>query len=122
MYAYTGFYKNKRITIMAHGMGCPSVGIYSYELFKFYDVNTIIRIGSCGSYVKQAPVGSVIVCKEAYSESNYAKELGIKVPKNKILKASINTLNTYIKIANKLKLNILVGKIFSSDCFYSDMT
>lgn len=118
MYAYTGFYKNKKITIMAHGMGQPSIGIYSYELFKFYDVQTIIRIGSCGSYVKQAPIGSVIVCKEVFSESIYAKELGIDVPKNKILKASQSILNSFIETANILNKDIIVGKIHSSDCFY----
>ena len=51
MYAYTGLYKGKEITVMAHGMGMPSMGIYSYELYKFYDVEEIIRIGSCGAYI-----------------------------------------------------------------------
>lgn len=56
MYAYTGKYKNKQLTVMAHGMGIPSMGIYSYELYKFYDVSTIIRIGSCRSIYKRAKI------------------------------------------------------------------
>ena len=61
IYAYTGTYKNKKITIMASGMGMPSIGIYSYELFKFYDVENIIRIGSAGSYVKDLNVYDVVL-------------------------------------------------------------
>ena len=52
MYAYTGYYKNKRVTVMGHGMGIPSIGLYTYELYNFYDVDNIIRIGSCGSFNK----------------------------------------------------------------------
>ena len=73
MYAYTGYYKNKRVTVMAHGMGNPSVGIYTYELFKFYDVDEIIRIGSCGATTDKIKLRDVILVNSSYSDSNYAK-------------------------------------------------
>lgn len=71
MYAYTGFYKGKRITVMGHGMGIPSMGIYSYELFKFYDVDYIIRIGSCGAYVPALNLLDIVLSDKVFSESNY---------------------------------------------------
>jgi len=73
MYAYTGEYKGKRITVMAHGMGNGSIGIYSYELYKFYDVDKIIRIGSCGAYKEGLKLLDVILAENAYSEGAYAK-------------------------------------------------
>ena len=73
MYAYTGYYKNKMITVMAHGMGNPSIGIYSYELFKFYDVDNIIRIGSAGALTDKIKLKSILLAEKVYSKSNYAK-------------------------------------------------
>ena len=73
MYAYTGTYKGKEITVMGHGMGIPSVGIYTHELFKFYDVDCIIRIGSCGAYVPSLNLKDIIVVNEGYSESTFAE-------------------------------------------------
>ena len=67
MYAYTGFYKGKKITIMASGMGMPSMGIYSYELFKFYNVQNIIRIGSCGGYLPKLKLFDIILAKNVFS-------------------------------------------------------
>ena len=75
MYAYTGFYKGKRVTVMGHGMGMPSIGIYAYELYKLYDVKEIIRIGSCGGYLKEEKLFDIILSTEAYSESNFALTL-----------------------------------------------
>ena len=72
MYAYTGFYKGKQITIMASGMGMPSMGIYSYELYKFYDVQNIIRIGSCGGYSPDLKLFDIILSEQSFSESNFA--------------------------------------------------
>lgn len=72
MLAYTGLYKGKRISVMAHGMGMPSVGIYSYELYKFYDVENIIRIGSCGGYIKELDLFDVVLADDVYTEGNYA--------------------------------------------------
>ena len=75
MYAYTGTYKGKELTIMAHGMGMPSVGIYTYELFKFYNVENIIRIGSCGAYKPELKLFDIILSENVFSESNYALTL-----------------------------------------------
>ena len=72
MYAYTGTYKGKELSVMAHGMGMPSMGIYSYELFKFYDVENIIRIGSCGAYIPELKLFDIVLSKNAFSEGNYA--------------------------------------------------
>ncbi len=72
MLAYTGLYKGKKISVMAHGMGMPSVGIYSYELYKFYDVENIIRIGSCGGYIKELDLFDVVLADDVYTEGNYA--------------------------------------------------
>ncbi len=72
MYAYTGKYKGKEISVMAHGMGMPSMGIYCYELYKFYNVENIIRIGSCGGYSKDLKLFDVILSESAYTEGNFA--------------------------------------------------
>lgn len=72
MYAYTGMYKGNRITVMAHGMGMASMGIYCYELYKFYDVDTIIRIGSCGAYKDELKLLDTLLVNKVYTESNFA--------------------------------------------------
>jgi purine-nucleoside phosphorylase len=119
MYTYTGTYKNKRVTVMAHGMGMPSIGIYSYELFTFYNVNTIIRVGSAASFTKELKLGEIVVAGKAYSESIYAKDLAVKVPSNRILKATNETLNLCIRTAKQLKIKPHVGKVLCDDVFYS---
>ena len=73
MYGYTGTYQGRPISVMGSGMGMPSIGIYSYELFKFYDVDNIIRIGSAGSYTEKAKLFDVVLSTGAVSESNYAR-------------------------------------------------
>ena len=73
IFAYTGTYKGKKVTVMASGMGMPSIGIYSYELFKFYDVDTIIRIGSAGAYTDELNLYDVVLVDGSYSESTFAK-------------------------------------------------
>lgn len=72
MFAYTGFYKGKRLTVMASGMGMPSMGIYAYELYKFYDVQTIIRIGSCGAYVPDLKLFDIVLSDKCFTEGNFA--------------------------------------------------
>ena len=120
MLAYTGEYKGKRITVMGHGMGIPSVGIYSYELFKFYDVDAIIRIGSCGSYKKDVKVLDVLLVDNAYSESTYALvQSGFTGNMTK----SSDALNEKIKeTAKEMNLDVRFSNIHSSDVFYSDTT
>jgi purine-nucleoside phosphorylase len=72
IYAYTGEYKGKKVTIMASGMGMPSIGIYSYELYKFYDVDNIIRIGTCGAYKSNVKIYDTILVDDVYSDSSFA--------------------------------------------------
>ena len=113
---YTGLYKGKRVSVMASGMGCPSIGIYSHELFNFYDVENIIRIGSAGSYTDKAKLFDVVLANGAVSESNYARvqsgfEGDITLPSqilNDKLRAS----------ATRQGIPLIEGNIHSSDVFY----
>lgn len=117
MLGYTGYYNNKEVTVMGHGMGMASIGIYSYELFAFYDVDVIIRVGSAGSYTKDINVGDLVLTKKAYSESTYAKYIGIEA-KDSTLEGS-DELNDVIRktaIENNIKLTDVV--VHSSDIFY----
>lgn len=117
MLAFTGTYKDKKISVMGHGMGIPSIGIYSYELYKFFNVDTIIRIGSAGSYKKEVNVGSVALVKEAISESTYASLLNIKVDNNLLYPS--HEINKIIEETSKeLKINLLNIRAHSSDVFY----
>lgn len=120
MYGYTGKYKGKWISVMGSGMGMPSIGIYSYELYKFYDVDVIIRIGSAGSYVSRLNVYDTVLITEAYSESTFAKTaFNIR---SKKLKSSKAVNNKLIKAANKLNIELKPAICHSSDVFYSDIT
>lgn len=116
MYAYTGTYKGKELTVMAHGMGMPSVGIYSYELYKFYDVENIIRIGSCGGYSSDLKLFDVILCESVFSESNYA--LTLNNDDCHIISAS-KELNNIIESTTN---NLVKGNTVCSDCFDLYMT
>ena len=118
IYAYTGKYNDKFVTIMASGMGMPSIGIYSYELYKFYDVDNIIRIGSCGSYTLDLDLYDVILVNECYSDSSYAKvQNGCN---NNIMHAN-NALNFYLKeSADNLNIPITIANVYSSDVFYKE--
>lgn len=115
MLAYTGYYKNKRLTIMASGMGNASMGIYSYELYKFYDVENIIRIGSCGAYSPKLNVYDVLLVNSCYSESTYG--LVQNGDTDNILYSS-SDLNDKIL---KLGYNIIVGRVHSCDAFYNNL-
>lgn len=114
--AYTGKYKGKEVTIMASGMGMPSIGIYSYELFKFYDVDNIIRVGTCGAYTKDLNVFDIILVNDAFSNSSYAKEQN--GCEDHIMHSS-STLNFYLReAAENLNIPITIANIHSSDVFY----
>ncbi len=120
MYAYTGTYKGKELTIMAHGMGMPSVGIYTYELFKFYDVENIIRIGSCGAYKPELKLFDIILTKNVFSESNYALTLNND---NCHIVSSNRDLNSIIEdTAKDSNINIVLGNTVCTDCFDVYMT
>ena len=116
---YTGFYKGKEITVMASGMGCPSMGIYSYELFHFYDVERIIRIGSVGSFTKNLNLYDLVLVESSYSDSNYAY-IQSGEQKNQLCPSS--HLNQKIEMTSKkLHQNITKGTIYCTDVFYCDV-
>jgi len=120
MYAYTGTYKGKEITVMAHGMGMPSIGIYSYELYKVYGVENIIRIGSCGAYFPELKLFDIVLSEKVFSESNFA--LTLNNEDCHIVEAD-STLNNIIKeTANETNINIHLGNTVCTDCFDVYMT
>ena len=116
IHGYTGEYRGKRVSVMASGMGMPSIGIYSYELFKFYDVENIIRIGSAGSYTDKAKLFDVVLATGAVSESNYARvqsgfDGNVTLPSQ--------SLNDKLRAsAAKQGIPLIEGNIHSSDVFY----
>ena len=113
---YTGLYKGKRVSVMASGMGCPSIGIYSHELFNFYDVENIIRIGSAGSYTDKAKLFDVVLATGAYSESNYAVTQSGDTDDIQTPSVALNdALRASAKAAG---IPLIEGNIHSSDVFY----
>ena len=118
IYAYTGTYKGKEITVMASGMGMPSIGIYSYELYKEYNVENIIRVGTSGSYTDKLKIYDVVLVDGCYSESSYAKtQNGCE---DNMMYAN-DTLNFYIKqAANEFNIPITIANVHSSDVFYKE--
>ena len=115
IYAYTGTYKGMKITVMASGMGMPSMGIYSYELFKFYDVENIIRLGSCGAYTPDLQLLDLILVDKTYTESNFAFTLNHD---NCHIVEPSSELNSIIsKTASNLNINITHGTTLCSDVF-----
>ena len=120
MYAYTGIYKGKEITVMGHGMGIPSVGIYTHELFAFYDVDCIIRIGSCGAYVEKLNLKDIILVNESYSESTFAEIYNGEKEHSIEAKSSCN--DVILETAKEMNLNVVQGNVHSSDVFYSSTT
>ena len=120
IFAYTGKYKGKELTIMASGMGMPSMGIYCYELFKFYDVENIIRIGSCGSFVPELNMFDIVLSKSIYSESNFALTFNNE---NCHIVDSNSELNNIIKeTALKTDIKIVEGNTICNECFDPYMT
>ena len=120
MFAYTGKYKGKEISVMAHGMGMPSIGIYSYELYKVYNVDNIIRIGSCGAYKPELKLFDIILSEAVFSESNYALTLNnehchIAYPSPSLNEVIKNT-------AHENCISVAVGNTVCSDCFDFYMT
>lgn len=115
---YTGTWKGVPVTVMASGMGMPSIGIYSYELYKEYGVENIIRIGSAGSYVKSLHVYDVVLATGAYSESSYALTQSGYEKDTTYPSVALN--DKIIDAAEKLGINIQQGLIHSSDVFYRE--
>lgn len=119
-YAYTGKYKGKEITVMASGMGMPSMGIYSYELFKIYDVENIIRIGSCGAYSPDLKLFDIILADNVFSESNFA--LTFNNDNCHIINSNKDLNSTIIETAAENNVSLFTGNTVCTDCFDLYMT
>jgi purine-nucleoside phosphorylase len=116
MLGYTGTYKGKRISVMGGGMGMPSIGIYSYELFNFYEVDNIIRIGTAGSMNENVKVRDVVIALGASTNSNYAAQYCL--PGTFAPIASYDLVSSAVEEAKEKNINAVVGNILSSDTFY----
>ena len=118
MYAYTGFYKNKRVTVMGSGMGIPSMGIYSYELYKFYNVENIIRVGTAGAYTADLNLYDILLVKSSYSKSSYAK---VQANIDDHILYSNESLNEKIrKTALDMQIDLKECQVCSSEAFYNE--
>ena len=115
---FTGYYKGKRVSVMASGMGQPAIGIYSYELFNFYDVQNIIRVGSAGSYSKDLHVRDIILAQAACTNGNYAAQY--RLPGTFAPIADFGLLKKAVDVCEKKGVRYAVGNIYSSDTFYED--
>lgn len=115
---YTGYYNGKRVSVMASGMGQPSIGIYSYELFNFYGVKNIIRIGSCGSFDKDLHARDIIIAMGACTNGNFAAQYNL--PGTFCPIADFNLVRRAADECEKAGVNFKVGNILSSDVFYDD--
>lgn len=117
--AYTGYYKGKKVTIFSSGMGNPSMGIYSYELYSVYNVENIIRVGSCGAFRKDLNLYEIILVENSYSPSTYYYELTKE--NNRILPGNKFLNNEIKKTASKLNIKINLGNVYCTDVFYNDV-
>ena len=115
-YAYTGYFNGKLVTIMSSGMGMGSIGIYSYELFKIYNVKRIIRIGTCGSYTNDLKVYDTILATSVYTDSNF--EFVQTGTENNILQGFSALNDKLIQSSKELGIDLKTGVIHSSDVFY----
>jgi purine-nucleoside phosphorylase len=119
MLGFTGWYQGKRISVMGSGMGMPSIGIYSYELFKFYDVNAIIRVGSCGAYTDALNLYDVLLASSAWSESSYACTQS-QDHTDEYTYPSKELNQALVEAAHSLNIPLTQGVIHSSDVFYRE--
>lgn len=118
IHGYTGTYEGTPVSVMASGMGMPSIGIYSYELFNFFDVKTVIRVGSAGALNPDIKVRDIVLGQGACTNSAYASQYGI--PGTYAPIASYNVLRTCADIATEMGVPFHVGNLLSSDTFYAD--
>ncbi len=118
MLGFTGTHQGKRVSVMGHGMGMPSLGIYTYELFNFYGVKTIIRVGSAGSINPDLHIGDLVIAMGACTNSNYASQY--ELPGTFAPIADFGLLRKAADSCEQIGVNYRVGNVFSSDVFYSD--
>ena len=115
---YTGYYQGKRVSVMASGMGQPSIGIYSYELYNAFDVDAIIRIGSCGAFHPDLHVRDIVIAMGACTNGNYAAQFHL--PGTFAPIADFELVKRAAEACERRGVNYEVGNIFSSDMFYND--
>ena len=118
MLGYTGTYKGKKLSVMGHGMGVPSMGIYSYELYSFFNVNTIIRIGSAGGIGEDVKVRDVVIAMGASTNSHFADQY--RFPGQLCATASWPLLRSAVAAAERMGVRADVGQVFTADQFYND--
>lgn len=118
MLGFTGIYKGKRVSVQGHGMGIPSIGIYSYELFNFYGVKRIIRTGSAGSINEGVKMGDVVIGMGSCTDSNYASQYGL--PGTFAPIADFGLVRAAVEKAEELGVRYKVGNLLASDFFYGD--
>jgi len=118
MFGYTGTYNGKKVSVMGTGMGCPSIGIYSYELIHMYGVKNLIRVGSCGAYDPNLKLFDIVLAIGASTDSNYASQYNL--PGTFSATASWELLSKAKNIADENNIQATVGNIVSSDIFYND--
>jgi len=117
MLGFTGTYKGKRVSVMGHGMGIPSIGIYTYELFNFYGVETIIRVGSAGAIQKDLHIGDLVIGQGACTDSNYGSQY--ELPGTFAPIADFSLVRGAADACERMGYRYRVGNLFSSDIFYS---
>ena len=113
---YTGYYKGKRVSVMASGMGMPSIGIYSYELFNFYDVDNIIRVGTAGMLSDKLQIRDLVLAMSAYTNSRYPDQYGFNGHMAPC--CSFDLMEKAVAAARGMGVNIVPGAVYSSDVFY----
>ncbi len=118
MLGYTGTYKGKRVSVMGHGMGIPSISIYTYELFNFYNVKSIIRVGSAGSIHPDLHIGDLAIAMGACTDSNYAAQF--ELPGTFAPIADFDLLKGAVAECERRGFHYRVGNVFSADAFYSE--
>lgn len=118
IHGYTGFYKGERVSVMASGMGMPSIGIYSYELYNFFGVENIMRIGSAGALQENIKIRDIVFGQGACTDSNYVNQFNMSGHFAPI--CSYDLLTVAVEEAKKLGATYHVGNLVSSDCFYGD--
>ena len=118
MLGFTGTYKGKPVSVMGSGMGVPSIGIYSYELFNFYDVDNIIRIGTAGGLAPDVRLRDLVIGMGACTDSNYAAQF--RMPGTLAPIADFGLLRKAVESAERLGFDYKVGNVLSSDVFYND--
>lgn len=118
MLGFTGTYKGKRISVMGHGMGMPSIGIYTYELFNFYGVKTIVRVGSAGAIQTDLHLGDLVIAQGACTNSNYAAQY--ELPGTFAPIGDFQLLRKAAEACDRMGYAYKVGNVLSSDVFYNE--